>query len=149
MSMYPVLSRWAVCKSKLLSKYYETSAFYSFQTSFVMRWTEIQTDISNINGRSFPIPKVKINNYCTFDRLCTTTYNFYIFSVLTNKMICKTISCLLNQWLSQACLALAQFHLRVKGEVQLANEVLNDYMQDSKTLPTTELDRKLTNMAKM
>ncbi|XP_030856240.1 uncharacterized protein LOC579780 isoform X3 [Strongylocentrotus purpuratus] len=55
----------------------------------------------------------------------------------------------LHPAIKKACLALARFHLRVKGEVQLANEVLNDYMQESKTVATTELDRKLTNMAKI
>eukprot|EP00057_Strongylocentrotus_purpuratus_P029336 XP_011683810.1 PREDICTED: poly [ADP-ribose] polymerase 4 [Strongylocentrotus purpuratus] len=55
----------------------------------------------------------------------------------------------LHPAIKKACLALAQFHLRVKGEVQLAHEVLNDYMQESKILPITELDRKVTNMAKI
>ncbi|XP_063953613.1 uncharacterized protein LOC129256833 isoform X2 [Lytechinus pictus] len=55
----------------------------------------------------------------------------------------------LHPAVQKACLALAQFHLRVKGEVQEAHKVLFDCMHESDGLPNTDLDRKLTNMAKI
>ncbi|XP_041458287.1 uncharacterized protein LOC121410337 isoform X2 [Lytechinus variegatus] len=55
----------------------------------------------------------------------------------------------LHPAVQKACLALAQFHLRVKGEVQEAHNVLFDCMHESDGLHKTDLDRKLTNMAKI
>ncbi|XP_072174381.1 protein mono-ADP-ribosyltransferase PARP4-like [Diadema setosum] len=49
----------------------------------------------------------------------------------------------------EAFLAVANFHLHIKGEATKARDVLDDILQRVKTSTSAEIDRRLTNMSKI